>query len=253
MASTISMCLLVIIGIVVTLLPPIHGQEEDDDHHHGHCSTSLGNPDNPALSCQHILEVCSRPCGYYYIAAAGVYTKVFCEMTQNGGGWVRYGKSDMGSVWNYVEENEAEVELEIISASSIKQMQELKFTEFYVRTDVDFQMVGDDSVNPSRLITRTMPWLEEKEVYINGYANDHTRLQFQSNSVETMTCIPGGSSKCGQGGTPSANGESKPFFFESVYFGPRAEGAQLSSTLAGQWHRNRYTWNGTYYFVYAKY
>ncbi|XP_071500909.1 echinolectin 1-like [Diadema antillarum] len=251
MASTVNKCLFVVIGLVVILLPFIHGQV-DADHAHDGCSSYLGSPDNPALSCQHILNVGYKPSGYYFITAAGVYTKVYCEMDLNGGGWVRYGKSGMGSVWHYVDENEAEVDLEIIPPSSIKQMIELKFTEFFVQTDVFFQMVGDDSVNPSSLTTRTIPWLEERKVYIDGYANDHTRLQFQSNSVEIMTCIPGSTSKCGQGGTPSANGESKPFFFESLYFGPRAAGAELSSTLAGQWHRNKYSWNGTYYFVYAR-
>ncbi|XP_071500910.1 echinolectin 1-like [Diadema antillarum] len=245
MASTSSKCILVVIGVVVTLL--VHGQVDA----YGGCSSSLGTPDNPAFSCQHILDVCYKPSGYYYIIAAGVYIKVYCEMDLNGGGWVRYGKSSMGSVWHYVDENKAEADLEIIPPSSIKQMSELKFAEFFVETDVVFQMFGDNSVNPSNLTTRTIPWLEQRKVYIDGYADDLTRLQFQLNSVEIMTCIPGSSSKCGQGGTPSANGESKPFFFESVHFGPRAKGAQLPSH-SRRWHRNRYSWNGTYYFVYAR-
>eukprot|EP00057_Strongylocentrotus_purpuratus_P019630 XP_011674104.1 PREDICTED: uncharacterized protein LOC105443016 [Strongylocentrotus purpuratus] len=171
-------------------------------------------------------------------------------MDIEGGGWARYGRSNKGTVWNYVDEDATEITLDIISPSEVKEMIDLKYNHFLVQTDVVFKMQADDSVNPSRLTTRSLPWLVDTPLFIPDYGNDHTRIEFPSGSVDRVTCIPGGTSECGQGGgLPPANGVSKPFFFQSLFFSPRGSGASLSSD---QWFRNKYTWNGSYYYVYAK-
>jgi len=209
----------------------------------------LGTASSPAFSCMHLKSACNKPNGEYFIMAAGIYTKVMCEMVLHGGGWARYGHSGKQDVWNYVDEDAIEVTLEIMNASTIKQMIDLKYSLFVVDTDVTFKMQGDDSVNPSRLTIRTLPFMNHTDVYIDGFANDHTRLEFTPGSVDRMTCIPGSTSKCGLGGTPEADKDTKPFLFETLQFGPRATGA---SATGDQWFRNKYTWSGSYYHVYAK-
>ena len=107
-------------------------------------------------------------------------------MDLEGGGWARYGLSGQGAVWNFVDQDQTEITLEIISSSDVKQMIDLKYNRFLVKTDVVFKLQGDDSVNPSRLTTRTIPWLEETAVYVNAYANDHTRLEFVTGSGKNL-------------------------------------------------------------------
>ena len=110
-------------------------------------------------------------------------------MALQGGGWARYGLSGQGSVWNYVDQDQTEVTLEIISPSDVKEMIDLKYNRFLVQTDVVFKLQGDDSVNPSRLTTRSIPWLEETAVYINANAGDHTRLEFVAGSGKKNQCL----------------------------------------------------------------
>ncbi|XP_030835299.1 uncharacterized protein LOC100892128 isoform X1 [Strongylocentrotus purpuratus] len=215
---------------------------------------NFGTPSSPALSCQHVKDVCPEAASdFYYIESAGLYRKVFCEMDIESGGWARYGRSNQTAIWNYVDEDATEITLDIISPSEVKEMIDLKYNNFLVQTDVVFKMQADDSINPSRLTTRSLPWLVDTPLFIPDYGNDHTRIEFPSGSVDRVTCIPGSTSKCGQGGgLPPANGVSKPFFFQSLFFSPRGTGASLPSSVSGQWHRNKYTWNGSFYYVYAK-
>ena len=57
---------------------------------------------------------------------------------------------------------------------------------------------------------------------------------------------------CGQGGTPSLGTISEQLFIQSAFFGPRARGASTPHWDDKNWGRNNYTWNGSYYFVFAK-
>ena len=103
-------------------------------------------------------------------------------MDIEGGGWARYGRSNKGTVWNYVDEDATEITLDIISPSEVKEMIDLKYNNFLVQTDVVFKMQADDSVNPSRLTTRSLPWLVDTPLFIPNYGNDHTRIEFPSGS-----------------------------------------------------------------------
>ncbi|XP_041480135.1 uncharacterized protein LOC121427681 [Lytechinus variegatus] len=255
MASNLCIALILVITLIVSTMahgPALYvtGEIIACQSTAGDCST-FGTPNNPALSCQHVKDACpDASSDFYHIESAGLYRKVFCEMDVEGGGWARYGQSNQGTEWNYVDEDTVEVTLDIITPSEVKEMMDLKYNQFLVQTDVAFQMRADDSVNPSRLTTRSIPWLEDTPLFIPDYGNDHTRIEFPSGSVDQVTCIPGGTSKCGQGGgLPPANGISGRFFFQRLFFSPRGAG---SSAHNDQWTRNRYTWNGSYYYVYAK-
>ncbi|XP_071476539.1 echinolectin 1-like [Diadema antillarum] len=168
--------------------------------------------------------------------------------------------SSMGDVWRYVDEKEIEAKLEIISLSSIEQMIALNFTNFHVETDVDFKLRAHDGMNPSRLTMRTIPELAQKAVYIDGFAEDRIKIKFYKKSVDAIQCVPGSGqdgegklpSKCGHGGTPPDYSSSEPMFFQSVHFLPWAPSARLARLSQGKLPRNVYTWNGTYYFVYAR-
>ena len=90
----------------------------------------------------------------------------------------------------------------------------------------------------------------------SGYASDHTNYFcvgfFFSSSFFQLTASPvfqGVPASAGKGGLLPLTRNPEPFFFESLYFGPRASGASAHSN---QWYRNKYTWNGSYYYVYAK-
>eukprot|EP00057_Strongylocentrotus_purpuratus_P004432 XP_003728682.2 PREDICTED: uncharacterized protein LOC100892128 [Strongylocentrotus purpuratus] len=170
---------------------------------------NFGTPSNPALSCQHVKDVCPEAASdFYYIESAGLYRKVFCEMEIEGGGWARYGRSNQTAIWNYVDEDATEITLDIIDTSEVKEMIDLNYNHFLVQTDVVFKMQADDSINPSRLTTRSIPWLVDTPLFIPEYGQDHTRptsiIEFPSGSVDRVTCITGSTSKCGQGGGGAA-------------------------------------------------
>ena len=75
---------------------------------------------------------------------------------------------------------------------------------------------------------------------------------FVDTIADRVTCIETSSGKCGQGdggGLPADNEVSKPLIFQSLFFSPRGTGASAAND---QWFRNKYTWNGSYYYVFAK-
>ena len=98
-----------------------------------------------------------------------------------GGGWTRFGKGNMSSIWSYVDEDEQTVTLEMITASEMLKIKNLRFTEYRIMTDVQFWLQGDDSVNPSRLYVDFLLDLSPAEMYIDGSA-DHTHIIFDESS-----------------------------------------------------------------------
>ncbi len=96
-----------------------------------------------------------------------------------GGGWTRFGKGNMSSVWNYQDEDAAETTIDVIPKSDISKMQNMHFTEFKILTDVDFWLQADDSRNPSSLIFLDLTLDSQDLMQIDGIA-DHTHLIFDS-------------------------------------------------------------------------
>ena len=103
-------------------------------------------------------------------------------MEIEGGGWARYGRSNQGTIWKYVDEDAIEITLDIIYPSEVKEMIDFKYNHFLVQTDVVLKMQADDSHNPSCLTSRSLPWLEDTHLFINGWGGDHTRVEFSSGS-----------------------------------------------------------------------
>ncbi|XP_022085445.1 uncharacterized protein LOC110976476 [Acanthaster planci] len=208
----------------------------------------MGTALYPAVACSQLHEACRKPSGSYFVRST-VFTEVYCEMDEFGGGWTRFGRGGMESAWNYQDENESEVTLIVISPRDVKLIQDLRFNTFRVSTDVTFRMQADDSTSPSTVYTRTLPWLEEKPFTI-GYGRDHTRLEL-TDEGDRLNCFAGGSSRCGEDGLPRTDEPSARVAFTSVYFGPRAEdrGAQAHQS---EWSRNRFTWSGSFYYLLAK-
>ncbi|XP_072175004.1 echinolectin 1-like [Diadema setosum] len=226
----------------LTLSPPVQPTS-------GLCD-QLGTPAAPASSCRHLKLACNRPSGMYFINN-GYFTKVYCEMELFGGGWARYGKGGMQSQWNFVDEDMIEVNLEIIDPRDIKEMIDMTYNTFQVHTDVRFSLQADDSTNPSRVNARILPWFHRAAYFIEGYGENFTRLEFIAGG-NRITCriTPGTSHKCGYGRVPKPNEESDQILIESVYFGPRAT-ASGANVYREDWQANRFTWQGSYYYVYA--
>ena len=103
-------------------------------------------------------------------------------MESFGGGWTRFGKGNMSSLWNYVDEDEQTTTIDVISDSDILKMKKLHFTEFRILTDVQFWLQADDSVNPSSLSVTFLPSLISGEMSIVGSA-DHTHLVFDEEGM----------------------------------------------------------------------
>ena len=99
-------------------------------------------------------------------------------MESFGGGWTRFGKGSMGSEWNYIDEDEQTVTVEIISDADISKMQRLTFTEFRVTTDVKFRLQQDNSFNPSLLNVIFLPDLTPGTMTLTGDDSiNHTHLK----------------------------------------------------------------------------
>ena len=84
------------------------------------------------------------------------------------GGWTRFGRNAMSSEWNYVNEHERTVTIEVISDTDIQKMQLITFTEFKVITDVQFGLTQDDSFNPSWLDVTFLPLLTHDTMRLTG-------------------------------------------------------------------------------------
>ena len=91
-------------------------------------------------------------------------------MDVDEGGWARYG---LTGHWNYVDENQTSLTIELVTPAELKEMMDLKYSRFLVQTDVDFSFQVRHSGAPTTLTTRSIPWLEEKKVTINnkGFAD----------------------------------------------------------------------------------
>ncbi len=66
---------------------------------------------------------------------------------------------------------------------------------------------------------------------------------------ERIECVGANSNRCGHGSTPPVGTTSQRLAILTLYFGPRASGA---SAHQDEWSRNKYTWNGSYYYILAK-
>ncbi|XP_038062042.1 uncharacterized protein LOC119732550 isoform X2 [Patiria miniata] len=208
----------------------------------------MGSALYPASACSQLHEACRKPSGTYFIRSF-VYTEVYCEMDVFDGGWTRFGRGGMASVWDFVDEDEREVALTIINRLDVKLIQDLRFNTFRVFTNVTFRMVADNSFNPSTLEMRSLPWLEEVSLTI-GNGGDKTRLELTEEG-DRLTCFAGGSTRCGHSGLPRTDEPSGRVAFTSVYFGPRAVDRGATAHQS-QWQRNRYTWSGSFYYLLAK-
>ena len=94
------------------------------------------------------------------------------------GGSARFGKDSMGSEWNYINEDEKTVTIEVMSIVDISKMQHLTFTEFLVITDVQFRLQQDNSFNPSFLDVRFLPLLTPVTMKLTGgRLINHTHLK----------------------------------------------------------------------------
>ncbi|XP_038061162.1 uncharacterized protein LOC119731933 [Patiria miniata] len=210
-----------------------------------------GTMQNPATSCSEILEVCKQsPSGVYYLLGArNKQYPVYCEMP---GGWARFGKGNMQSVWNYEGEDEAEINLGIISDDEIEAIKNLPFSNFTIRTDVTFSVQADDSKNPSTVHALYLPSLQTVSINLPmDKSNDNTRLRFKEEGDRVM-CLGGPSSNlCGQDGLPRKNEATERLVVTNVYFGPRAVDRGATATRS-EWRRNRYTWDGSFYYLLAK-
>ena len=103
-------------------------------------------------------------------------------MDNYGGGWARFGKGNMSLQWNYVDEDEQTITIDVVTDSDIVSMQSLDLTEFRILTDVQFRLQADDSVNPSSLSVTFLPSLTNGEMFISG-KGDHTHLIFDENGT----------------------------------------------------------------------
>ncbi|XP_030835256.1 uncharacterized protein LOC105447393 [Strongylocentrotus purpuratus] len=217
---------------------------------HQYCD-DLGTSIKPALSCNQLKLSCNKPSGVYCLDN-GYFTEVFCEMDLFGGGWARYGQAEKQNVWNFVDEDMIEVRLQVMQPAELKEMIDMKYNTFKIHTDVTFSMQADDSTNPSRVKARVLPWFNRAAFYIDGFGENFTKLQFLPGG-NRITCrnIRGTSHKCGWGEVPRPDEASDQVLIESVYFGPRSS-SNGAMTHMGSWQANKYTWNGSYYFVYAK-
>nr|XP_054768672.1 echinolectin 1-like [Lytechinus pictus] len=217
---------------------------------HQYCD-DLGTSMKPAVSCNQLKLTCNKPSGHYYLEN-GYFTEVFCEMELFGGGWARYGKANKQNVWNFIDEDLIEVRLQVMEPSDIKEMIDMKYNTFKIHTDVTFSVQADDSTNPSRIHARILPWFNRAPFYIDGFGENFTRLEFLPGG-NRITCrnTAGTSHKCGWGEVPKPNEASEQVLIESVYFGPRST-SNGAMTYMGSWQSNKYTWNGSYYYVYAK-
>ncbi|XP_038061206.1 uncharacterized protein LOC119731954 [Patiria miniata] len=209
-----------------------------------------GTVQNPATSCSEILEVCKQPpSGVYYLLVPGnKQYPVYCEMP---GGWARFGKGNMQSVWNYKDEDEAEINLDIISDDEIEAIKNLPFTDFMIRTDVTFSLQADDSRNPSTVHALYLPSLQTVSINIPLRYTNNNRLQFNEEGDRVM-CLSGSSiNLCGQDGLPRRNEATERLVVTNVYFGPRAVDRGATATRS-EWRRNSYTWDGSFYYLLAK-
>ena len=99
-------------------------------------------------------------------------------MKSFGGGWTRFGKDHMSSEWNYINENEQTVTIEVISNTEVFTMQNLTFTKFQVVSDVQFRLQQDDSINPSSLAVIFLPLLTRGNMKLRGDTEiNHTHLK----------------------------------------------------------------------------
>ncbi|XP_038061158.1 uncharacterized protein LOC119731931 [Patiria miniata] len=210
-----------------------------------------GTEQNPATSCSEILEVCEQPpSGVYHLLGAGnKQYPVYCEMP---GGWARFGKGNMQSVWNYTDEDEAEINLAIISDDEIEAIKTLSFSDFMIRTDVTFSVQADDSTNPSTVHALYLPSLQTVSINIPmDTNNDNTELRFNEEGDRVMCLSSSNTNRnlCGRNGLPRKNEATDRLVVTNVYFGPRANGA---SGYNLQWRCNSYTWDGSFYYLLAK-
>ena len=86
-------------------------------------------------------------------------------MDVDEGGWTRYGLSGH---WNYTDEDETSLRIELITPAELKEMQDLGYNRFLVHTDVEFSFQAYNSKAPTTLTTRSIPLLEETKVSINN-------------------------------------------------------------------------------------
>ncbi|XP_071808542.1 echinolectin 1-like [Asterias amurensis] len=215
---------------------------------HGSCEL-MGTIQYPAVSCKNLMETCQQPSGLYFVQGSAS-SQVYCLMDEFGGGWTRFGKGGMESTWNYRDEDETEINLDLISPQDIKMIKVSDFNTFKIFTDVEFYLQAEDSSNPSTLIALTLPSLEPKSISI-GQGRDHTHLELTEEG-DRLACRSGTAilTRCGEGNLPPIDKPSKPLVLISVFFGPRAVGQGADGTHG--WARNRYTWSGSYYYLLAK-
>ena len=114
-------------------------------------------------------------------------------MESFGGGWTRFGKGNMRSEWNYINEDEQEVTIEVIAEADIQKMQSLGFTQFRVISDVQFWLQQDNSYNPSWLAVTFLPGLTFGQVRLMGDSStDHTHIQWSEGKkfiIYVSTCM----------------------------------------------------------------
>ena len=80
--------------------------------------------------------------------------------------------------------------------------------------------------------------------------SNHYCFTLLLNTADHIECFSSSNShSCGQGGTPSVGTKSEQLFIQSAFFGPQAPGATAKDVM---WSRNKYSWNGSYYYVLAK-
>ncbi|XP_022100008.1 uncharacterized protein LOC110984290 [Acanthaster planci] len=205
-----------------------------------------GTEQQPAISCSEIAEVCQRPPNgmYYLLGDANKQHCVYCEMPS---GLARFGKGNMQSCWNYKNEDREEVHLNIISKTEIAMIKGFSFNEFQIHTDVEFSLQADDSTNPSVVEVLYLPSFQALNLSIR-HGFDKTRLSFATGG-DRLVCNGERSTACGLNGLPFRDEQSQFLAITALHFTPRIQGASAHSD---EWHRNRYSWSGSYYYILAR-
>ncbi|MEF2175548.1 MAG: fibrinogen-like YCDxxxxGGGW domain-containing protein [Candidatus Absconditabacteria bacterium] len=183
--------------------------------------------------------------GNYYIkpTSSTLPIKVYCDMSEQGGGWTVF--QSLGN-WNYENYSSACHSIELFSTAVIDNMKLVSFNEFDIKTDVEFRIQADDSVNNSRIRTRKFSDFSSYDILMgDGYNN--TVLTLTDNKI--YCTASDSNNKCGVTKKPSRNNYVTNIFINRLQFNPRCNS---STAYQNTRSRNKFTWKGTYYNLYFR-